>query len=207
MGDLFNKVKREGIVPILRNIPLDKIDTVMSLLEKNDISLVEITVNSQNFTELLTHVKKNYPHFSVGAGTVTTVERLEQVVALGAEFIVTPNVNVEVIRLAKEHKLGTVIGALSPSEIVTAYEAGADIVKVFPAGTLGLEYLKAVIGPLDDIPLLPTGGINLENIVSYKLPNVVGFGIGGELVNKERLKQNKLAEIDEEIAKFVKLAR
>ncbi|MGO2082948.1 bifunctional 4-hydroxy-2-oxoglutarate aldolase/2-dehydro-3-deoxy-phosphogluconate aldolase [Vagococcus sp.] len=205
--DVVTWIKEEKILPILRNVPLDVLPDLLALFEKNEINILEVTANSQSFIETIQFIKEKYPHFMIGAGTVTSLERVKLVAELGVSFIVTPNVNLEVIAYAQNHQLGTIIGALTPSEIEIAYEAGADIVKIFPIGVLGTEYYRAVIGPLDTIPFLPTGGVSLKNIAEYRELGATGFGIGSDIVNINLLKEKKITELDTIIKEFVTLAR
>jgi len=120
----------------------------------------------------------------VGAGTVIREEQLDMASEAGAEYIITPNTNVELIRKVKEYGLLSFPGAFTPSEIVEAYNAGADAVKVFPVGNLGPAYIKAVKAPLSHIPLMAVGGVNEKNAADFMAAGCCGIGVGGNLVNK-----------------------
>lgn len=122
---------------------------------------------------------------AVGAGTVTSKELVDIAFCAGAQFIVSPDTNEEVIRYAKSLGLSCMPGAMTPSEILIAYRAGADFVKVFPAGALGPAYVKAIRGPLNHIPMLAVGGISEKNVADFIKVGCVGAGVGGNLVNKE----------------------
>ena len=121
----------------------------------------------------------------VGAGTVLTEEQLLLARDGGAKYIITPNTNPALIRKVKELGLISMPGAMTPSEAVAAWENGADIVKIFPAGTLGPDYIKAIRAPLSQIPLMAVGGVNEKNCASFLAAGCCGIGVGGGLVNKE----------------------
>ena len=122
---------------------------------------------------------------AVGAGTVTSAALAELAHSAGAQFIVSPDTDPAVIRRTKELGMCAMPGAMTPSEIKTAYEAGADFVKVFPASVLGTEYIRAIRGPLGHIPLLAVGGISEENAAAFLQAGCVGVGVGGKLVNRD----------------------
>lgn len=122
---------------------------------------------------------------AVGAGTVTSTALVRLAFNAGAQFIISPDTNIDVIRAAKELGMASIPGAMTPTEIETAYLAGADFVKVFPASVLGPAYVKAVRGPLGYIPLMAVGGVSEKNIAAFLEAGCVGAGVGGNLVNKE----------------------
>ena len=121
----------------------------------------------------------------VGAGTVITLEQLKIAADAGAQYLVTPTTDVEIIRTGKKQGFGMFPGALTPTEILTAYNAGADAVKVFPVGNLGAGYIKAISAPLSHIPLMGVGGVNEKNAADFIKAGCCGVGVGGNLVNKE----------------------
>lgn len=131
----------------------------------------------------------------VGAGTVLTQEQLSMAVAAGAKYIITPNVNPALIGKVKEAGLCAFPGAMSPTEIVIAREAGADAVKIFPASTLGPAFIKAIRAPLNNIPLMAVGGVNEKNAAAFIAAGCCGIGVGGNLVNKEWISAGKWDQI------------
>ena len=133
----------------------------------------------------------------VGAGTVLTREQLDMARDAGAQYIITPNTNCDLIRLVKEYGLLSFPGAFTPSEIVQAYEAGADAVKVFPAGNLGPAYIKAIKAPLSHIPLMAVGGVNEKNAADFIAAGCCGIGVGGNLVNKSWIEAGEWDKITE----------
>lgn len=146
----------------------------------------------------------------VGAGTVLDPETARAVILAGAEFIVTPTLNLRVIEMCRRYGKIVIAGAFSPTEILTAWEAGADIVKVFPATVGGPQYLKDIKGPLPQINLVPTGGVDLENTPDFIRAGAVAVAVGASLVDKAALSEGKYDLITEKAKRFieaVKLAR
>ncbi|HEX7057004.1 MAG TPA: bifunctional 4-hydroxy-2-oxoglutarate aldolase/2-dehydro-3-deoxy-phosphogluconate aldolase, partial [Bacilli bacterium] len=143
----------------------------------------------------------------IGAGTVLDIEMARQAVAAGAEFLISPNLDEEVIRYGLDHGLDVWPGVMTPTEIVRAWKAGASAVKVFPSGTLGANYIKDIRGPLNHIPLIATGGVNLQNIADYFKAGAVAVGLGGNLVNKTLINSGNFAEIARLASQYVAAAR
>ena len=139
----------------------------------------------------------------LGAGTVLNLKLLEQALAAGASFIVTPTTNSEVIRECVRLKIPVFSGAYSPAEIVTAWDLGATMVKVFPAETLGPNYVKEVKAPLPQVKLMPTGGVDLKTISTYKKAGADGFGIGGPLFDRGRIESGDWKWVEAQCRAFV----
>ena len=133
----------------------------------------------------------------VGAGTVTTTHMVELTHKAGGLFIISPNVNTDVIRRTRELGMVSMPGALTPTDVVTAWEAGADIVKLFPISTFGPGYLKAIKAPLSHIPMMAVGGINEKNIAEYLAAGAIGVGVGGNLANKTWIDAGEYHKITE----------
>ena len=146
-------------------------------------------------------------HMAVGTGTVTSARLVELSAQAGAEFIISPDVNGEVIQETGKAGLVSIPGAMTPTEILTAHRAGADFVKVFPASGLGASYIKAVRGPINQIPLLAVGGVNETNIQEFLKAGCGGAGVGGNLVNREWIRQGRFGEITELAGKFIRNSR
>lgn len=140
---------------------------------------------------------------SVGAGTVTSVELVEAAHAAGAEFIVSPDCNEAVIRRTRELGMVSMPGALTPTEVLTAYRAGANFVKVFPAGCLGAGYIKAIRGPLNHIPLLAVGSVSEKNAADFLRAGCVGIGAGGNLVNRAWIEAGEYDKITALAKEFI----
>jgi 2-dehydro-3-deoxyphosphogluconate aldolase/(4S)-4-hydroxy-2-oxoglutarate aldolase len=149
------------------------------------LSLIEITWNSERAPELISLLRTELPHCIIGTGTLLNLEQLEQAIEAGAQFLFTPHVNLTLIAAAVKAGVPIVPGALTPTEIVTAWEAGASCIKVFPIQAVGgASYIKALQGPLGNIPLIPTGGVSLENAQEFLKAGAIAVGLSGELFPK-----------------------
>lgn len=180
------------IVAIIRGFEPDTCLRLTEAYVKGGINMVEVTFNQkapQTWKDTAAAIKAIKSSFGdvvkVGAGTVLTEEQLTICEDAGGEYMVTPNVNVELIKKCVADGLMAMPGALTPSEAVAAWNAGASYVKLFPIGVLGPEYVKAVMAPLSHIPFLAVGGIGPDNVADYIKAGCVGAGVGGNLTNKE----------------------
>lgn len=203
-------VKAKKIIAIVRGLEGNCIVDLAKALYAGGIELIEVTFNQRDpskwltTTDAITAIKREmHDKMCVGAGTVTTIELVQMAREVGAEFIVSPDCNVDVIRKTKELGMASMPGAMTPTEILTAYRAGADFVKVFPAGDLGPSYIKAVCGPLNQVPLLAVGGVNEKNIRDYMKAGCCGAGCGGNLVNKNWIEQGEFDKITALAKEFV----
>lgn len=200
-------VRDAPVVAIVRRPLVDPIRCVENLFEAG-IRLVEITMDTPGATEILASMQSGTPSNALlGAGTVTDIARAEAALATGASFIVTPNLNLDVIRFARDHGLPIMPGAMTPTEIFNAAAAGADYVKVFPASTLGPAYFRELRGPFAEIPLIATGGVNLENADEFIRFGVDALGIGSSLIPKSNDDFNLCRDMAREFLKIARDAR
>ena len=192
MKDIIKAITHHKIIVIMRKVPGDKIIPVTQALYDGGIRLVEVTfdqsdpntlIRTANAVSAITDTFKGKMH--VGAGTVLTIQQAEAAQVSGAGFIVSPNTDQEVIRRTVGLGMVSIPGALTPSEIVMAYNAGADFVKLFPGGDLGSGYLKAICAPISHIPILVVGGVNADNMQEFLQAGAAGFGIGSNIVDKK----------------------
>ena len=202
-------IQQEKLVAILRGVPMDRIDGVVGALVRGGVKVLEFTFDhaepdcvKANAEKIRRTVEKFGDQVLVGCGTTLTVEEVEAAYNAGACLMISPNVDEVVIRRAKELGMVAMPGALTPTEIVAAYNMGADIVKLFPAGELGLGYIKAVRGPLKHIPMSAVGGVKPENVGEYLDAGVCGFGVGGPLVLAKAVKSGDDAAIEERAKAF-----
>lgn len=182
--DTLNTIKETKIIAIIRNAKPDDILPIVKSLYKSGIRAIEITMNSPKALESIELVATEMKDkVVVGAGTVLDAESARLAILSGATFILSPTLNKETIQMTKKYGAVSIPGALSPTEILDAYEYGGDIIKVFPTTSMGPEYIKDLQGPLPQIPLLPTGGIDLNNIEQFMKAGAVAVGLGSSLVN------------------------
>jgi 2-dehydro-3-deoxyphosphogluconate aldolase/(4S)-4-hydroxy-2-oxoglutarate aldolase len=177
-----------GIVAIIRAPESDQLVDVAQALADGGVTTVEITMSVPNALEVIQEVRQVLgDQILLGAGTVLDAETARAVLLAGAEFIVAPALNLEVIRLCRRYDKLVIPGAFSPTEILTAWEAGADIVKVFPADVVGPAFFKALRGPLPQIRLMPTGGVDLTTAADFLKAGACCLGIGGQLVEPKAI--------------------
>ncbi len=207
--DIFNRMIDEGVIPVVRVTSAQEAMDVSDAIKEGGISLIEITMSVQGAIDVIKELTKKYKdEIIMGAGTILDPETARAALLAGAQFIVTPTLNLEVIQLAHRYSAVVVPGAMTPTEILTAWNAGADMVKVFPAAQLGgPEYLKALKGPLPQILLVPTGGVNLQNAGAFIKAGASAIGVGGELVDKKAVKERKFNVITENARAFLKAVR
>lgn len=208
-SQVLDRICQEKAVAIVRGVSPKDMTEVVKALKNGGISNVEVTFNhnsDQGIEDTLESICRIREEFgdsvNTGAGTVLSPREVERAVEAGAEYIISPNTNVDVIKRTKELGKVSIPGALSPSEACLAWESGADIVKMFPAGSLGLSYLKAVSHSLSHIPLCAVGGISVENIEDFLKAGIRCFGIGGNLVSLEAIKNREFHKIREEACRY-----
>ena len=164
--ELFDEAPVVGIV---RGIPLEKVLKIAEVYVESGLTTIEITMNTEGATEIITALRKRFPQLNVGAGTVCSLLDLTNAVNAGAQFIVTPIIDAEVIKKSVELNIPIFPGAYTPTEIYNAWKLGASAVKIFPATQLGTQYIKDIAAPLNKIKLLPTGGVSVSNINSLNI--------------------------------------
>ena len=195
-------VEQRKIVAIVRGLEPDYLLRLGHALEEGGIGLMEVTYDQRApeswaaTAKAIQAVEEEFgERLLVGAGTVITPEQVRLTYEAGGPYLVTPTTQPEIIRMGKDLGLGLFPGAFSATEILSAYEAGADAVKVFPASCVGPGYIKAIRGPLSHIPLMAVGGINEKNAADYLKAGCVGLGVGGNLVNKEWIRNGEWEKI------------
>ena len=206
---IIEAVKQYKIIAIMRNVAVKDVEPVAEALYEGGIRLVEVTVNQETedglaiATESIARLSEKFgTRLFIGAGTVLSTAEVDAVAAAGATYIVSPNMDLAVIRHTVESGLVSIPGVFSPSEIVQAYDAGAAFVKVFPAETLGAKFFKAVRGPLGHIQLLAVGGIDHLNMGEFLDAGAVGVGIGSNIVNTRLIKEAKYTQLTDLARKY-----
>jgi 2-dehydro-3-deoxyphosphogluconate aldolase / (4S)-4-hydroxy-2-oxoglutarate aldolase len=200
-------VAEAPVVGIVRRPKVDAVRCIEHLFQVG-IRLVEITMDTPGAVDILKSLRSRVPSDALlGAGTVTDVARAEAALAAGATFLVTPNLNLEVVRIARAQGVPIMPGAMTPTEIWNAAAAGADYVKVFPASTLGPGFFREIRGPFAEIPLMATGGVNLENARDFMAFGVDALGVGGALIPKANDEFDRCGEIAQRLLQIVRQAR
>ena len=191
------------IVGIIRGISPEDVKSILPVYKESGLNTIEITMNTKAAGDIIRFARDKYPTLNVGAGTVCTEKDLQHALDAGAQFIVTPIIDKKVIRSCVKKKIPIFPGAFTPTEIYQAWSLGASMVKVYPAKTLGPGYIKDVKAPLDQIKLMPTGGIGLNDIEAYRNAGADGFGIGTPLFIKQLIEEKNWEGLKEHFKKFV----
>lgn len=197
------------IISIIRGVASSGVVSAVEALERGGVKFVEVTFRPgdekacMDTLKSIEMLKKRFNGMHIGAGTVLTTAQVKDAAAAGAEFIISPNMNLNVIAKTKELNLLSLPGAFSPTEIEAAWEAGADIVKIFPAETVGPKYFKAVRGPLPNVRLAAVGGVSTKNIADFLAAGSDAFGIGSNLVSAARVKRAAWQEIEDDAAAYI----
>ncbi len=199
----LSQILKHRIVAILRGMPPKQIISIADALYKGGIRIMEITLNSADalpVIEQLSHIFKD--KMLIGAGTVLNTSDAANAIDAGATFLISPSVDLAVIRTAKEAGVVSIPGAFTPTEILTAHNNGADIVKIFPCPDAA--YIKNILAPLNHIRVMPTGGIDVSNIKTFSATGAVAFGIGSALVNSTAvIDENYLATLSDKAEKLI----
>lgn len=207
--NLTNEIQENGIVAVIRGALPSNIVAIANALKNGGVKTLEITVETPRVLDLIDKVcSELQDEVIVGAGTVLDPETARSAIMAGAKFIFSPTVNIETIKLTKRYGAVSIPGAFTPTEILTAYENGADFVKVFPANVFGPHYIKDIHGPLPHIPLIVTGGLDISNVGLYIKAGAVAAGIGSSLVNtKKQITEDYLLELERKATDFVTVVK
>jgi 2-dehydro-3-deoxyphosphogluconate aldolase/(4S)-4-hydroxy-2-oxoglutarate aldolase len=197
-----------GIVAVVRSPDSQQLVEVVRALADGGVSVAEITLTVPNALEVLRQVRHALgDRVLLGAGTVLDPETARAVLLAGAEYVVAPTVNLDVIRLCRRYDKLVMPGAFTPTEILTAWEAGADVVKVFPAEVVGPAFFKALRGPLPQVRLMPTGGVDLTTVAAFLQAGACCLGVGGQLVEPKAVAERNFDRIRDLARQYVAVVR
>jgi 2-dehydro-3-deoxyphosphogluconate aldolase/(4S)-4-hydroxy-2-oxoglutarate aldolase len=203
------RVAEIGIVPVVRASTAKQGMQAAEAVCAGGIPIVEMTMTVPGAIDLITQISKSMgSDVLIGAGTVTDAGIAQRCIDAGAQFLVSPGFDLETVKLANRLQTLIMAGGLTPTEVITAWKAGSDLVKIFPCGTVGgAKYIKALKAPLPHIPMIPTGGVNLNTAAEFIQAGSAALGIGGELVSAAALQSGNTSEIVETARKFVAIVR
>ena len=200
----WNGFSKVPIVGIIRNLSFDTIERILPIYLSAGLTTIEITMNTQAAEEIIRFAADKYKgQLNVGAGTVCNTDELDMAIRAGSQFIVTPILDPDVVRTCVSKNIPVFPGAYTPTEIYQAWKLGASMVKVYPATSLGPEYIKDVKAPLNKIKLMPTGGINLDNIQTFIKAGADGLGIGSQLFDKTLIKDENWKGLELHFKQYV----
>jgi 2-dehydro-3-deoxyphosphogluconate aldolase/(4S)-4-hydroxy-2-oxoglutarate aldolase len=187
-----------GIIPVIRAAtPEDALFAAEAVLA-GGIDVAEITMTVPGATNVVSRLAKEMPEILVGAGTVLNADAAQRCLDAGAQFLVSPGLNLKTLEYAQKQNVLMIAGALTPTEVLSAWENGADLVKIFPCSQVGgASYIRALKGPFPEIPLVPTGGVNLDTCADFIAAGASALGVGGELILKEAIRHRNAAAISE----------
>lgn len=202
---ILRQIHKVGLVPVLRAPSAEAAIAAAAAIEAGGVPVLEVTMTVPGAIEVIAAIAKAHQgRVLVGAGTVLDPETARACILAGAQFVVSPALNVKTIELCNRYSVPIIPGALTPTEIVAAWEAGADVVKVFPCSAVGgSKYLSALKGPLPHIHLIPTGGVSLATAADFLAAGAFALGVGSDLVDVTALKNGKPELITENARKYL----
>ena len=207
--DVVARIREIGLVPVVRAQSPEEAATAIDAIRAGGVPILEITMTVPGAVGLIEALSRRFGDEAlVGAGTVLDPETARAVMLAGARFVVSPSLNVDTIACCHRYGVAVFPGALTPTEVVTAWQAGADMVKVFPAGNVGgASYIKALKAPLPQVELIPTGGVSLKTAGEFIKAGASALGVGADLVDLKAVREGRVAELTERARQFVEIVR
>jgi len=207
--ETIKRIRDIGVIPVVRATSADEAMRAIDAIREGGISVLEITMTVPGALKVIEEVAHRYGNDAlVGAGTVLDPETATACISSGARFVVSPALNLETIGCCRRLDIAVMPGALTPTEVVQAWNAGADFVKVFPAGAVGGPgYLKSLKAPLPQIELVPTGGVSLKTAADFIRAGAAALGVGADLVDISAIREGQAALITERAKQFIEIVR
>lgn len=207
--EVLAQIREVGLVPVIRAETAEMASQAIEAIRAGGVPILEITMTVPGAVRLIEELTGRFGRDAVvGAGTVLDPETARACILAGARFVVSPSLNPETIACCRRYGVAVLPGALTPTEVVAAWEAGADMVKVFPAGAVGgPSYIKALKAPLPQIDLVPTGGVSLKTAADFIKAGATALGVGADLVDTQALARGEPGEITRKAREFVELVR
>ena len=205
--EVLSTIRSSGVIPVLRAATGDEAEQAIAAIVAGGITVIEITMTTPSAIDLIDKYAAQ-PGLLVGAGTVLDAETARECINAGAKFIISPSTDLDVIDHCREKDTAVMPGALTPTEIVNAWQAGADIIKVFPAGALGgASYLRSIKAPLPEIKLIPTGGVDLSNAAEMIKAGAEAIGVGSDLVDLKAIREGRPEEVTRTAAEYLRIVQ
>jgi 2-dehydro-3-deoxyphosphogluconate aldolase/(4S)-4-hydroxy-2-oxoglutarate aldolase len=206
-SEVLKQIKEVGIIPVVRATTADEAMRAIDAIREGGIAVLEITMTVPGAVDVIEQVTARFGNDAlVGAGTVLDAETAKACIAAGAQFIVSPALNMDTIAYCRAQDVAVMPGALTPTEVVEAWNACADLVKVFPAGAVGgASYLKALKAPLPQIELVPTGGVSLKTAADFIRAGAAALGVGADLVDIKAIREGQAGMITDRAKQFVQI--
>ena len=200
---MVEKLIENGPTAVIRLTDRKKIEKVLNAIIEGGLVNLEITLTVPGAKEIIKELSKTNNNIFVGAGTVTNIKECETVIEAGAEFVISPILDCEIISLTKNSGKISIPGCFTPTEILSAYNKGADIVKVFPATVLGPRYFREVLSPFPFLKLMPTGGVSIDNVGEWLSAGAVTVAIGSDLLDKKLIQEGNYNAIKEKTLRLI----
>ncbi|HSJ37024.1 MAG TPA: bifunctional 4-hydroxy-2-oxoglutarate aldolase/2-dehydro-3-deoxy-phosphogluconate aldolase [Planococcus sp. (in: firmicutes)] len=198
------RLKESGLIAVIRKPKPSQIHHIAEALVEGGTGALEITLDTPGALSMIQELKENFgDRVLVGAGTVLDAPSARLAIDAGADFIFCPSFDIETIQMANRYGRISIPGVMTPTEVVNAYSAGADLLKIFPGGALGETYIKDLQGPLSHIPMMPTGGVTLENVETFIKNGAVAVGVGGSLVDSKAIAEERYEALTETSRQFI----
>lgn len=206
---ILSHIRTLGLVPVIRATSADEAMRAIDAIREGGVDVLEITMTVPNAVRVIEQVVDRYgKDVLVGAGTVLDPETARACILAGAQFVVSPALNLETIALCRRYGVPVMPGALTPTEVITAWQAGADMVKVFPCGAVGgASYLKALKAPLPQVDLIPTGGVSLKTAADFLKAGASALGVGADLVDTAAIKEGNAKLVTEKAKQYVEVVK
>lgn len=202
---VLETIGQSRVISIIRGIDAGNADTLIKALRDGGITTLEITMNTPAALSIIEKASK-IEGLSVGAGTVLTLDMAKKSIESGAQFVLSPSLDTEVIAYCLENDVLPVPGVFTPTELYTAYSHGAELLKIFPSGAVGPQYIKDLLGPFGGMKLLPVGGVSVENTAAFMRSGAYAVGVGSYLANPDLARNGQWETITERAKRFIEEA-
>jgi len=206
--EVLQQCKAIGLVPVLRADSVDKALALADAIAAGGVTVLEITMTVPGALQVIRKLAETRADILIGAGTVLDPETARMCILEGAQFVVSPALNLETIAMCHRYSIAVLPGALTPTEIVTAWQAGADVVKVFPASAMGgARYLSSIKAPLPQVELIPTGGVSLATAHEFLAAGAFALGVGADLVDHKAMAEGRAQAVTETARKYLAIVK
>lgn len=203
-AEKINQIRVTGVIAIMRAKSSEQLVAAADAIREGGVKVIEVTMTTPGALEVIRDAKKKYgEQVLFGAGSILDPETARTAILAGADFIVGPTLNLEVIKLCNRYSTPVIPGCFSPTEILTGWENGADMIKLFPASVGGPDLVKALLAPLPQVEIVPVGGIDLSNSADFMRAGAVALGVGSSLINQKLLDTGNLSELTRRASGFI----
>ncbi len=207
-AEVLAELRTIGLVPVLRAESVKKALALAEAIAEGGVTVLEVTMTVPGAMHVMRKLAEDRPDLLIGAGTVLDPETARMCILEGAQFVVSPALNVKTIEMCQRYSVAALPGALTPTEIVNAWQAGADVVKVFPASAMGgASYLKSVKAPLPQVELIPTGGVSLATAEDFLKAGAFALGVGADLVDAKAMAEGRPEAVTESARKYLAVVK